>query len=178
MISQNAHRRHLSPEWKDKFLAGLINENRDTSNRAIAAEAKKVGVKVDKNKIAKKRYEMIATGETAPVEKTIGKDGKARKQLAQKARKTSMRPRTSMSTPGVLPASDPKPTPVIASWWDQDPRAIAEQMAAHMTRDQIGHLFALAMDAVKVKQASVAKSEQMTTHRKGSTMTQAKNLEA
>jgi hypothetical protein len=39
-------------------------------------------------------------------------------------------------------------------------------------------LFALAMDAVKVKQASVAKSEQMTTHRKGSTMTQAKNLEA
>jgi hypothetical protein len=181
VISQNAHRRHLSPEWKDKFLAGLINENRDKSNRAIAAEAKKVGMKVDKNKIAKKRNEMIATGETAPVEKTIGKDGKARKQPAQKARKQSMRPRPSMSTPAVVPASDWKPTPVIgmgsydSPWWDQDPQAIAEQMAAHMTRDQISHLFALAMDAVKAKQSRAAKSEHITAH---STMTQTVSLEA
>jgi hypothetical protein len=104
---------------------------------------------------------MIATGETAPVEETIGKDGKARKQPGQRVRKLSMRARAPQSTPDVVPTSDCKPTPVIGTWWDQDPQAIADQMAAHMTRDQIGHLFALAMDAVKAKQAKAASSRQM-----------------
>jgi len=39
-------------------------------------------------------------------------------------------------------------------WWNQDAQTIARQMAANMTRDKISHLFALAMDALKTKQAA------------------------
>jgi hypothetical protein len=38
--------------------------------------------------------------------------------------------------------------------WNQDAQTIARQMAANMTRDKISHLFALAMDALKTKQAA------------------------
>jgi hypothetical protein len=173
VISQNMHRRHLTAGQKRDIIAALLKADPAKSNREHARTAK-----VSHHTVAAVRSEQETTGQIAQLKKTVGADGKARKQPAQKAHKQSMRPRASQSTPDVVPASESKPTPTIGSWWHQDPRAIAEQMAAHMTRDQIAHLFALAMDAVKAKQASAARSEQMTTHRNGSTITQAVSLEA
>jgi hypothetical protein len=77
--SANLHRRHLSREWVETYLADLIKQNSDLSARAISAKARAGGVKIDKNKVSEKRKQMESTGETPPVEKRIGADGKARK---------------------------------------------------------------------------------------------------
>src|SRR3984893_18916923 len=75
IISKNIHRRHLTAEQKRDLIAGVIRSKPESSNRVIAkivgADHKTVGTIKDK---------LVATGEVSPVEKTIGKDGKARKQ--------------------------------------------------------------------------------------------------
>jgi hypothetical protein len=74
VISQNIHRRHLTPEQRRDVIATLLEANPEKSDRAIADD-----MKVDKNVVARVRKKMEATGAVAPVEKRTGKDGKARK---------------------------------------------------------------------------------------------------
>jgi hypothetical protein len=79
VISANIHRRHLTAEQKRKVIADLIKATPVKSNRAIGEM-----VKADKNKVKAVRSELEASGEVAPVEKTVGKDGRARKQPTRK----------------------------------------------------------------------------------------------
>jgi hypothetical protein len=82
--SANVHRRHLDKEWRDDYLAGKIKANPKKSNRAIAAEAAKDGIRVDHKKVAREREQLESTGAVAPVEETTGQDGRTRKKPAAK----------------------------------------------------------------------------------------------
>lgn len=73
VVSKNLCRRHLTAEDKRKAIAGLLKAKPEWSNRLIAAQ-----LKVDHHKVAEVRRSGEATGEIPPVEKTTGKDGKAR----------------------------------------------------------------------------------------------------
>jgi ParB-like chromosome segregation protein Spo0J len=73
IISHNVHRRHLTPEERLKRLEAAIIANPTASARAIAEEAG-----VDKNKVVKARKKLESTGAVRTVQKTVGKDGKAR----------------------------------------------------------------------------------------------------
>jgi ParB-like chromosome segregation protein Spo0J len=73
IISHNVHRRHLTPEERQKRLEAAIIANPTAAARAIA---EKVGV--DKNKAVKARKNLESTGAVRTVQKTVGKDGKAR----------------------------------------------------------------------------------------------------
>jgi ParB-like chromosome segregation protein Spo0J len=79
VISANIHRRHLTREQTRELIAKLIKAQPEKSDRAIAAD-----MKVDKNVVSRVRKEAESTGAVAPVEKRVGKDGKARKQPASK----------------------------------------------------------------------------------------------
>jgi hypothetical protein len=98
----NIDRRHLDAAWIEEYLAGKIKENPDKSNRAIAADAEKDGIKLDKNKVSKKRKEMESTGEVAPVDKTVGQDGRSR--TTEPKRSEAAEPE-----PIVVPPAAPKP---------------------------------------------------------------------
>jgi phenylpyruvate tautomerase PptA (4-oxalocrotonate tautomerase family) len=74
-LSLNLHRRHLTAEQKRELIAKVLKATPEKSNRQIAEI-----VKTDKNNVAAVRKEKESTGEISPVEKTTGKDGKARKQ--------------------------------------------------------------------------------------------------
>ena len=78
ITSKNVHRRHLTPEQRQARLEAAIVANPTASARAIG---EKVGV--DKNKVVKARKKLEATGAVRPVQKTVGKDGKARKAPAK-----------------------------------------------------------------------------------------------
>lgn len=82
VISANIRRRHLDPETKIKILAQLVAAQPEKSDRQLGEEAG-----VDHKTIAKARKKAEATGEASPVEKRVGKDGKARKQPAQPGEK-------------------------------------------------------------------------------------------
>jgi hypothetical protein len=82
VVSQNFHRRHLTPEDKRALIAAFADWSK--SDRAIAAD-----LKTSKNTIARVRKaeekKRAATGPGGPVEKKrTGKDGKVRKQPAVK----------------------------------------------------------------------------------------------
>jgi flagellin-specific chaperone FliS len=79
VLSLNVHRRHLTAEKKRDLIAKLLKANPEQSNRTIAKQ-----VKADHHKVAKVRHQLESTGEVAPVEKTVGADGKARKQPSKK----------------------------------------------------------------------------------------------
>jgi hypothetical protein len=83
VISANIHRRHLTGEQKDKLIAELLKARPEQSNRAIAKQ-----VKADDKTVGKVRRKMEATAEIPQLEKTVGADGKARKQPAAKPKKT------------------------------------------------------------------------------------------
>ena len=83
--SKNLHRRHLTKEWRDNILAQLIKDNPDVSDRGVAAKAAQVGVKVDKNKVARQRSKMEGRGAVAP--RQIITDTKGRKQPSSKTQK-------------------------------------------------------------------------------------------
>jgi len=84
-LSLNVHRRHLTAEQKRGLIAELLKAQPEKSDRAIAAD-----LKVDKNVVSRVRQKEVATGALAPVEKTVGKDGKTRKQPAKKKRRTDL----------------------------------------------------------------------------------------
>ena len=81
----NVHRRHLEPEqYRARIeasharIAAAIRQNSAKSLRAIGEETG-----TDKNTVGAVKAKMVATGEVSPVEKTVGKDGKARKPPKQ-----------------------------------------------------------------------------------------------
>jgi hypothetical protein len=80
VISKNIHRRHLTAEQKRGLVAALLKTDPEKSNREIANTAG-----VDHKTVAPVRTKLEATGEITPVEKTKGKDGKARPTRRKKA---------------------------------------------------------------------------------------------
>lgn len=84
VISANIHRRHLTAEKKRELIAMLIGADPSKSNRQIAETAK-----VSHHTVGEVRAELEATGQTAQLEKTTGKDGKARKTKKSKAKKST-----------------------------------------------------------------------------------------
>jgi hypothetical protein len=82
VISANIHRRHLTAEQRRDLIAKVLKANPDQSNRQVAEQ-----VKADDKTVAKVRKELEATAEIPQLEKTVGKDGKARKQTAKRAYK-------------------------------------------------------------------------------------------
>jgi ParB-like chromosome segregation protein Spo0J len=90
VISANIHRRHLTAEQRRDLIAELVKAQPEKSDRAIAEQAK-----TDHKKVGRVRKAQEATGAIAPVEKRTGKDGKARKQPAAKAKKAKLTQETS-----------------------------------------------------------------------------------
>jgi len=79
VISKNIHRRHLTAEQKRDLIAKVIAATPEKSDREIAR-----ALKTDHKKVGRVRKAKEATGAIAPVEKRVGKDGKARKQPSKK----------------------------------------------------------------------------------------------
>jgi hypothetical protein len=84
VISANIHRRHLTADQKRDLIARLLKAQPTKSNRQIAKTAK-----VDHKTVGAVRAQQEATGEIPQLKKTVGKDGKARKQPAKKAKSTT-----------------------------------------------------------------------------------------
>jgi len=81
VISANIRRRHLTVEQKRDLIAKLVKAQPEKSNRQIAKAAK-----VDDKTVAKARRKLEATADIPQLKKTVGADGKARKQPAKKKR--------------------------------------------------------------------------------------------
>src|SRR5262249_49245573 len=79
VISKNIHRRHLTAEQKREIVADLLKAQPEKSNNAIAKVAK-----VDDKTVAKVRRDLEATSEIPKLMKTVGAEGKARKQPTKK----------------------------------------------------------------------------------------------
>jgi hypothetical protein len=79
VISANIHRRHLSADQKRDLIAKVLKAKPEQSNAQVAAQ-----VKADDKTVAKVRKELESTSEIPKLEKTVGKDGKARKQPAKR----------------------------------------------------------------------------------------------
>jgi hypothetical protein len=84
VISANIHRRHLTAEQKRDVISKLLKATPEKSNRAIAEV-----VKDDHKKVGRIRAQLEATGAVPQLQKTVGKDGKARKPPAKKGKKIS-----------------------------------------------------------------------------------------
>jgi ParB-like chromosome segregation protein Spo0J len=82
IISQNVHRRHLTPEQRQARLEAVIIANPEKSDRAIA---KKVGV--SQPTVSKTRKKMATTDKGFSVEKRTGIDGRTRKLPVKKVAK-------------------------------------------------------------------------------------------
>jgi hypothetical protein len=78
-LSLNVHRRHLNAEQKRQLIAKVLKAKPATSNRQIASI-----VKADDKTVASVRSVMESTAEIPQLEKTKGKDGKARPVKAKK----------------------------------------------------------------------------------------------
>ena len=127
VVSANIHRRHLTAEQKRDLIAKLLKADPNISNRQIAET-----VKADHKTVGAVRAQQEATGEISPVEKRVGKDRKARKQPAKKAR--------SISTPSSNAGKSDKT------------KATASPPSSPATRDDggpHGHLFAPLMAQLK-----------------------------
>lgn len=75
VISANIHRRHLNPEQKRDLIAKVLTARPELSNRTVAEQTK-----TSHKKVGKVRAKLESTGALPQLEKTVGKDGKARKQ--------------------------------------------------------------------------------------------------
>jgi ParB-like chromosome segregation protein Spo0J len=83
--SLNLARRHLTRDQKRELIAAQLVDTPECSARQIAT-----GLGVDHKTVASVREDLVATGEIPQLEKTTGKDGKAR--LASKP-KTASKPK-------------------------------------------------------------------------------------
>jgi len=72
-LSLNLHRRHLTTEQKRDLIAKLLKGKPEKSNREIARQTK-----ADDKTVGKVRTELEATAEIPQLNKTTGRDGKAR----------------------------------------------------------------------------------------------------
>jgi hypothetical protein len=75
VVSRNIHRRHLTAEQKRDLIAKLVKAQPEKSNRAIAKQAR-----VDDKTVGAVRRQLESTAEIPQLEKTVGADGRARKQ--------------------------------------------------------------------------------------------------
>jgi hypothetical protein len=75
VISLNVRRRHLTAEQKRDLIARLLKLQPESSNRQIAKTAT-----ADHKTVGSVRSELEATGEIPQLDKTVGADGKSRKQ--------------------------------------------------------------------------------------------------
>jgi hypothetical protein len=124
VLSLNAHRRHLTPAQLDEVIAKVLKARPELSHRQIGTMTK-----TDKNKVAKVRAKMEVTGAVAPVEKTVGADGKARKRSAKRktdeaALRKGMR---SASKSANQNGSRLTPAPTGCDLDDEPPEGSAEQ---------------------------------------------------
>jgi ParB-like chromosome segregation protein Spo0J len=121
IISQNIHRRHLSREWIDSFLAELIKQNPDKSDRALADEAKKSGIDTSHMSVRRKRKKMKASGVTTVTpEKRVGLDGK-RQPAAKPKTQTKAELKTKLPVPP--PKPDVEPAKAVAASLPKQPHA-------------------------------------------------------
>jgi hypothetical protein len=90
VISTNIHRRHLTGAQKRDLIAALLKMRPETSNNAVAKQ-----IKVDDKTVAKVRRELEATSEIPKLEKTVGTDGRGRKQPHKRTRRSKQRGRRS-----------------------------------------------------------------------------------
>jgi hypothetical protein len=87
VLTLNLHRRHLTPEQKRDLIDVVLKAKPDLSNRQIGKLTK-----TDHHKVSDRRNSLESTGEISPVEKTVGADGKKRKQAAKKAKPITSSP--------------------------------------------------------------------------------------
>ena len=87
VISANIHRRHLSADDKRKVIATLLKAKPEKSNRQIAETAK-----VSHVTVGAVRAELESTGQIDQLTKTVGKDGKTRRQLTRKHKSAASTP--------------------------------------------------------------------------------------
>jgi len=102
VISANLHRRHLTAEQRQHLLIALIARAPQKSDRQIGGE-----IGVDHKTIASARAKGETTGEISPVEKRVGKDGKARRRPAQKPPKAK-RAKGAEPSPQMGPPEPPR----------------------------------------------------------------------
>jgi ParB-like chromosome segregation protein Spo0J len=86
VISANIHRRHLTAQQKRELIAKLIKAQPEKSDRQLGRM-----IKADHKTIGAIRAQKEATGEISPVEKRVGKDGKARKLPTKKPSKRQLK---------------------------------------------------------------------------------------
>lgn len=114
VVAANAHRRHLCVEQRRQIVAELLKARPEASDRAIAEMAK-----VDHKTVGAVRRNAEATGELPQLNKTVGKDGRARKKVVA---------RTATKKLGqVKPAHATKLT---MRWISRDPNVAAQLMRA------------------------------------------------
>src|SRR6516225_11111327 len=73
VLPANLHRRHLTSEQKRELIAKVLKAKPEASNATVAKQ-----VKADDKTVAKVRRKLESTSEIPKLEKTVGKDGKAR----------------------------------------------------------------------------------------------------
>jgi hypothetical protein len=122
VVSKNIRRRHLTAKQKRELIAKLIKAAPEQSNRQIASAAH-----VDHKTVAAVRVEKQATGEIPQLKKTVGKDGKARRQPAKK-RTCNAKKRT----------CKPRPAPAIKKIAKAAEAAAPDREAAARARQDIG----------------------------------------
>lgn len=81
VLSLNINRRHLTTVQKRDLIAKLLKARPEASNLQIAEQTKS-----DDKTVAKVRHKLESTSEIPKLEKTVGKDGKARKLPAKRKR--------------------------------------------------------------------------------------------
>jgi hypothetical protein len=79
VLSKNLHRRHLTAEQRREIVSRLLKDRPGRSNRQVASQ-----VGVDHKTVGAVRKQLETTGEIPQLDKTEGKDGKARRRPARK----------------------------------------------------------------------------------------------
>jgi transposase len=113
VISQNAHRRHLTRDQKRNIVVGLLKAKPEASDRAIAEQAK-----VSDKTVGTVRRELEATAEIPQLTETKGKDGKTRakqKQRAIRKLNSEIRALNKVIARPVEPQANP-PRPSLEKW--------------------------------------------------------------
>jgi hypothetical protein len=121
VISANIHRRHLTPEKKREMIAAVIKARPESSNRVIAKT-----IKADHKTVGAIRNKLESTGEVSPVEKTVGADGKARRQTAKKRKATKQEPLRVVATT-TAPPPDERVLPMKVAATATEPPSTEQQ---------------------------------------------------
>jgi hypothetical protein len=126
VLSFNVHRRHLTPELKNKLIEAALKARPETSDRLVGTLTH-----TDKNKVRKVRKKLEATGVIPPVEKRVGADKKSRSPARRKTKKNGAD--TTVNLPAAPPVVHGNPDPHASShaMMDKFARLDAEVNPAH-----------------------------------------------